>query len=687
MSDLPTLSEPDNDPNLWLEEIDGAEAVGWVDAQSAKTRAAFDGAGFARDRADLLTIMDSPDKLPNITRRGNWIYNYWIDAANPKGLWRRTTMAAFRSGSPDWEIVLDLDALAAAEDRDWIWGGAPTLPGTHDRAMMMLSVGGGDARVAREFDMASKTFVEDGFILPEAKTNLEWYDRDTLIVAAALGEGMMTASGYARTVRIWRRGEAFADARIVFEVPQDHMLCVGEVLGRGAQRRVAYTDIISFFDTDLWVGDIDGPGERLDLPTSARKDTNGTALVVKPRTDWTVNGITHPSDSVLLIDFARFQTGARDFQTVFTPAERVSIGSFGFLRDDALMVNVLDDMRPVHTIWTRNGDTWAQRPVDGLPDIGTAYVWPLDAETEESNGDLLANVQDPLTPASLMLIEPGQAPALLGQGPTHFDASGLVIERHEAISTDGTRIPYVQVGPKGAGGDAPVHMTGYGGFGVPMLPGYGAAIGKTWLEHGGISVTANIRGGGEFGTAWHEAGRLEGKRLSHDDFAAVADDLVKRGITVPGRIAAEGGSNGGHLIANMLTRYPERFGALFCTIPLIDMRRYTKLLAGASWAAEYGDPNTPEDWAYLGPMSAYHNVEAGKTYPPILIATARKDDRVHPGHARKMVAKLQGMGIESWLYEPPAGGHGYGKDNSERATFMALGYAFLREKIGWTHDG
>ena len=275
------------------------------------------------------------------------------------------------------------------------------------------------------------------------------------------------------------------------------------------------------------------------------------------------------------------------------------------------------------------------------------------------------------------------APALLKSAPAGFEAGGLVVTRHEAVSVDGERIPYTQTGPADEMGDAPVHLLGYGGFALSELPYYRLGIGKLWLERGGTSVTANIRGGGEFGTRWHEAGRREGKRLAHDDFAAVAGDLVRRGVTRAGRIAAEGGSNGGLLIANMLTRYPESFGALFCTIPLIDMRRYSKLLAGASWIAEYGDPDVPEDWRFLQHISAYHTAEPGRPYPPILIATTRRDDRVHPGHARKMVAKLQVMGYPAHLYEPAAGGHGYGKDNAERAAFVALGYRFMRNAIGW----
>jgi prolyl oligopeptidase len=367
---------------------------------------------------------------------------------------------------------------------------------------------------------------------------------------------------------------------------------------------------------------------------------------------------------------------------LFEPRERYALQGL-FWSNGRLVLSALDDLKPVLEVLQPSPQGWSRSRISGLPEIGVVHVGRLDMEEAESNGDLLANAQDPITPATLSLIEPDKTPVVLKRAPHTFTADGLVVTRHEAIATDGERIPYVQVGPPGETGDAPVHMNGYGGFGLARLPYYSSAIGKLWLERGGTSITANIRGGGEFGTRWHDAGRLARKPVSHDDFAAVAADLVRRGVTRPERIAAEGGSNGGILITNMLTRYPERFGALFCTIPLIDMRRYSKLLAGASWIAEYGDPDKPEDWAFLQTYSAYHQAQPGHSYPPILLATTRKDDRVHPGHARKMTAKLQAMGYEAYFYEPAAGGHGYGKDNKETAAFIALGYSFLREKIGW----
>ena len=374
--------------------------------------------------------------------------------------------------------------------------------------------------------------------------------------------------------------------------------------------------------------------------------------------------------------------GDRHFAKLFEPAERRALQRF-FWGGSRLILSILDNLKPVFEAWTPSVDGWSRATITGLPEFGVANVWPLDVRTEESNGDLLASAQDPLTPPSLFLARPGAAPEVLKRAPQVFDPAGLVVTRYEAISADGSRIPYTQVGRPSETGEAPVHLSGYGGFGISQLPYYNSAIGKLWLERGGTSAVANIRGGGEFGTPWHDAGRRQGKRLSHDDFAAVAADLVRRGVTRPDRIAAEGGSNGGILITNMLTRYPERFGALFCTIPLIDMRRYSKLHAGASWIAEYGDPDNPEDWEFLKQISAYHQALPGRNYPPILIATSRGDDRVHPGHARKMAAKLQAMGYEAYFYEPAAGGHGYGKDNRERASFTALGYNFLRHAIGW----
>jgi prolyl oligopeptidase len=682
----PTIAAPDDDPYLWLEEIEGARALAWVEEQNARTLARFGAGGFAADRDALAAIYDRPDNIPFVGRRGGHLYNLWRDADNPRGLWRRTTLDSFRTERPQWEAILDLDALAAKESEDWVWAGPATLPPAHDRAILSLSRGGGDAVVLREFDIAAKDFVARGFELPEAKGDIDWLDADTLLLSSAFGEGMATESGYARTVRLWQRGADVARAPVLFETVAQSMAVGASVDRTQPNEAVWFVERPGFFDMTIWLGDRGGPKKKLDLPTDISIEAHRDWLALKRRSAWTIGGKTYPADTVLGISLSKFLAGGRDFQVLFEPGERKAPQNF-FWADGRLVLSSLDELRPVSEVFTPAAAApWTRAKLPGLPEVGIVDVWRFDTEEAESNGDLLANVQDPVTPASLMLIEPGTGPVLLKRAPRTFDAHGLVVTRHEAVSVDGERIPYVQVGPPGETGDAPVHLYGYGGFEVSNLPHYNSAIGKLWLERGGTGVVANIRGGGEFGTRWHEAGRRERKRLSHDDFAAVAADLVRRGVTQPQRIAAEGGSNGGILITNMLVRYPERFGALFCTIPLVDMRRYSKLLAGASWIAEYGDPDKPEDWAFLQTYSAHHMAEPGRRYPPILLATTRADDRVHPGHARKMAAKLQAMGYDASFYEPAAGGHGYGKDNKERAAFTALGYAFLRRMIGWGDD-
>jgi prolyl oligopeptidase len=683
VDDRPTIAAPDDDPYLWLEEIDGARALAFVDQQSRRTLERFGNAGFAADRDTLAAIYDRPDNIPFISRRGALVYNIWKDANNPRGIWRRTTLDEFRRPEPKWDVLLDVDKLAAAENEDWLLSGVRALPGSPARAILSLSRGGSDAVTLREFDIATRAFVPDGFMLPEAKGGADWLDADTLLLSSAYGEDMATTSGYARTVRLWRRGADVNQAQVIFETAPGNMAASANVDRTGDTLRVWFVERLDFFNCHLWLGNENGARSKLDLPTDIWMEAHRDWLVVKLRAAWTAGGQTHAPDTVLGISLSAFLAGDRNFTVVFQPGPRRALQGF-FWGAGKLVLSILDELRPVFEVLTPSAEGWARAGLPGMPGIGVVDVWRLDTEEAESNGDLLANIQDPLTPSSLMLIEDFQSPTLLKRAPKTFSADGLAVTQHEAISIDGERIPYVQTGPTAETGDAPVYMNAYGGFGLSVRPYYNSALGKLWLERGGTSVQANIRGGGEFGTRWHEAGRYAGKRLAHDDFAAVAADLVKRGVTRPDRIAAEGGSNGGILISNMLTRYPERFGALFCTIPLIDMRRYTKLLAGASWIAEYGDPDRPEDWAWLQTYSAYHTAKPGQKYPPILIATTRRDDRVHPGHARKMTAKLQAMGYEAWFYEPAAGGHGYGKDNKERASFTVLGFSFLKNKIDWS---
>ena len=679
----PTVTAPDDDPYLWLEEVDGARAVAWAEAQNARTAEAFVTAATGADQDAVAAILDRPDNIPYVIRRGAQLYNFWKDAAQPRGLWRRTTLTSYRTETPEWEILLDIDALAAAEGEDWVWQGAAVLHGAWRHAMLRLSRGGGDAVVLREFDLAEKRFVPGGFALPEAKGGVHWIDPDTLVLASTAGDGMATTSGYARTVRLWRRGQDPLTAPVIFDVPADHLATWAGVDRQSADFPLYFIDTISFFDAVIWRGGLSGATQRIDVPTDVNISWHNGWMVLRPRTDWTVAGTTHPAGALLGIGLDAFVAGSRGFATLYDPGPRRALESFQWA-GDRLVIDILDDLAPDIRIATPGPSGWTEQRFPGLPRTGVVGVGQLDEYPEDSDGTLLLTTQDPLTPVTLSMTSTSLAtPEILKRAPVAFNAAGLTVTRHDAIAIDGEKIPYVQVGPPRETGDAPVHLTGYGGFEISEQPYYRTAIGKLWLERGGTGVTANLRGGGEFGPAWHDAGRRENKARSHDDFAAVAADLVRRGVTRPSRIGAEGGSNGGLLITNMLTRYPERFGALFCTIPLIDMRRYSKLLAGASWIAEYGDPDLPGDWAFIQHMSAYHQAAPGKPYPPILLATTRRDDRVHPGHARKMSAKLQAMGHRAWFYELEAGGHSYGKTNRERAFFTALGYGFLRRQIGW----
>src|SRR6202040_953539 len=556
----PTIEAPDDDPYLWLEEIDGERALAWVEAQNAATLARFGDDRFAADRNTLAAIFDRPDNIPVIARRGANVFNFWKDAEHPRGLWRATTLDSYRSKEPDWEILLDLDALAVNESEDWAWSGATTIPGSHDRAILMLSRGGADAVVLREFDLVARNFVTGGFALPEAKGGAAWLDRDTLLLSSALGADMATSSGYARTVRLWRRGADPLTAPIIFATSADHMAVWADVDRETGEELLVLVERVGFFDAIVWIGGRTGPQTRIHLPAEAWVKWHRGWLAVQRGTAWTIDGETYPPDTVLGISFPAFLAGDRRFTKLFEPAERRALQGF-FWSGGRLHLSILNDLKPVFEALTPSETGWPREHITGLPDIGVANVWPLDVRTEESNGDLLASAQDPLTPPSLFLVRPAAAPELLKRAPEAFDPAGLVVTRHEATSPDGTRIPYVQVGPPGETANAPVHISGYGGFGISQLPYYNSAVGKLWLERGGTGVGAKIPGGGEFGTAWHEAGRREGKRASHDDFAAVASDLVRRGVTRPSRIAAEGGSNGGILITNMLTRYPERFGA------------------------------------------------------------------------------------------------------------------------------
>ncbi len=674
------------DPYLWLEDLDSDRARDWTAAQTARTLAKFDGAQFDADRASAHALMTSPDQLPFIFCRGDWAYNFWTDADHPRGLWRRTTLASFRSERPEWELMLDIDALNKAEGASWVWQGCVTLPPDHRRGLVRLSLAGSDAAEIREFDLVEKTFVKDGFVLQAAKTQIVWLDADAVLTATNLNEDERTASGYARVVRRWRRGTAFSQSEIVFEGAEADISVWASVGHSPAHPFTLFVRRVAFFDLEAEVELPNQPRRKLDLPIDVSIDLHDGWLLVKPRSDWTIGGQTHPAGSLLTISLAAFLAGERRFASLFTPtARRILDGWITTSRHLAL--SILDNVRSRVEIAIppeETGGAWRVAPYPGLPEAASISLSPLHDDGPPDSDAFVAVAADFVTPTTLYLCEAGAAPQVLKQQPAQFDAAGLEITQHEAISIDGVAIPYFQVSRRGMAldGSHPTRLTGYGGFAISLLPRYAPVLGKLWLERGGVYVMANIRGGGEFGDSWHSAGRREGKKLAHDDFAAVARDLIRRGVTSAKHLSAEGGSNGGLLVGAMLTRYPELFGAIWCQVPLLDMRRYTALPPGASWVAEYGDPDKPEDWAFIQGFSAYQQVEPGRSYPPILLTTSTRDDRVHPGHARKMAAKLTDLGYRVYFYENAEGGHGGAADKRQAALIAALGGAFLESTIG-----
>ncbi|ORX38034.1 peptidase, S9A/B/C family, catalytic domain protein [Kockovaella imperatae] len=688
---LPTLEDLDHDPRLWLEEIDGEQVSAWTEEENARTLAYLDGPALQKDVERIKAALNQPDRIPHVRRRGDYLYNHWTDAEHKKGLWRRTTLDSFKSSATVWETILDIDALAKEEGKEWVWAGAVSCPPQHERVALRLSPGGGDAVVLREFDITTKTFVKNGFELPEMKTQVAWLDEDTLTLTAPSSAELSTSSGYASAVRLWRRGTDPNDAPIIFEVDKDHIAAGVAVDHSVSPPRLIFHDVQTFFSSTVSLGDHTGPKHQIDIPRDAHISQKGNYFLIRLRTKWDLHGQTFKPDTVISLRIDEILQGVTDPTVLFEPSERKISRSMELIDNHAVLL-VLDNLAPViqsiDLAATRPGVKPDVKTIPGLADICDIVVEALDDHTAKSDGTLLITFENPITPVTLYLSSVHDPSLqLLRQVSPMFDAKGLVTKRLEAIADDGEKIPYVITGPSTPpDGKAYVHLTGYGGFGINPMPIYDSRSGVLWLAQGGTCVLAALRGGGEFGTRWHEAGRGKLKIVAQDDLAAVSKDLVKRGITTVDRIAGDGKSNGGLLIANMMTRQPDHFKTLLCRVPLVDMYRYAQLLAGASWRSEYGDPAIPQDWEYLQKISAYHTLGIridSKKYPPILITTSRKDDRVHPGHARKFAAKLRDLGYDCYFYELTGGGHGAGADADEAAFSLALGMYFLKRNLGW----
>ncbi len=670
---------PAEDPYLWLEDVTGEKALSWVKQQNADSKKVLEAQpGFAGLRDDIRGILDSNVRIPYVNKQGDFYYNFWRDKTNPAGIWRRTTLAEYRKTEPVWEVLLDLDALNKTEKENWVWHGANCLRPAYTQCLIALSRGGADADVTREFNLANKEWVKGGFFRPEAKGGLSWIDADTVYVSTDFGAGSLTESGYARIAKTWTRGTAMSAAKTVYE-GQAKDLGVGAYHDDtpGFERDFVSRNI-AFYNDELYHRGNDGSLTKIDAPNSANKSVYREWLSLELREPYTANGKTYAAGSLIVTKFDDFMKGGRNFDILFEPSDTTSLVGFSPTKNHFIL-NVLDNVKNRLYVLTHNDKGWAREPLKGAPNFGTVSASGIDPEDSD---EYFLTVTDYVTPTALMLGTVGKNPETLKQLPAFFDAKDLKIQQFFATSKDGTKVPYFMVSNKNTklDGKNPTLLYGYGGFEISLTPNYSATVGRAWLTQGGVYAVANIRGGGEYGPRWHQAALKEKRHRAYEDFAAVAQDLIARKVTSPKHLGMQGGSNGGLLMGNMTVMYPELFGAVVCQVPLLDMKRYNKLLAGASWMAEYGNPDT-DDWKFIQTFSPYQNVKKEVKYPPVLFTTSTRDDRVHPGHARKMMARMKEQGHDVTYYENIEGGHGGAANNEQTAYMQALAYTFLKEKL------
>ena len=673
------LAQTADDPFLWLENIDADSAMAWVHAQNQTTCTALQNeAGYTALYEKLLTIYNSKDRIAYPAIQGRFLYNFWQDDKHERGLWRRTTWAEFAKRDPVWETVLDIDSLSAVENEKWVYSGADWLYPDCDRCLLHLSRGGGDAVVVREFDATVKKFVVDGFQIPAAKSQVSWIDRHTLYVGTDFGPGSMTTSGYPRLVKKWQRGTLLAEAETVFQGNENDMTAAVYVLNTPERSYTLCLRQIDFYTSEKWVLE-QGRLVKLDLPEDAQiSGILGNQLVIELKSDWTVNGTCFKQGSLLSADYDAFIKGDRRLTLIDQPDERSSISGAALTKNMLLVTRLENVKSSLLRYWRQNG-VWQSEKMD-LPEFGAIAV----LSTDDFSDRFFVSYSDFITPITLYGYGfHGRDLEKIKEMPAFFASRKLQIEQQFAVSKDGTRIPYFMVSAKEMKNDGrhPTLLYGYGGFEVSMLPSYSAGLGAAWLEKGGVYVLANIRGGGEFGPQWHQAALKENRQKAYDDFIAVAEHLVRRQVTSPRHLGIRGGSNGGLLMGVMFTQRPDLFHAVVCEVPLLDMQRYHKLLAGASWMAEYGNPDIKEEWSFIKKYSPYQNLSADKKYPCVYFTTTTRDDRVHPGHARKMAAKMASLGHPFYYFENTEGGHSAGSTNAMRALSSALSYTYLWKQL------
>ena len=668
------------DPYLWLEDVHGDKSLAWVQEQNTKTlKALGTDPQYAKDYDTILAGLDATDRIPFGSIEHQYVFNFWRDQAHPKGIWRRTTIAEYEKANPNWETLLDIDQLSAKEQENWVYKGRNCAPSLN-RCLISLSRGGSDALVIREYDLATKSFASDGFKLPEAKSYASYVDDNTVIFGTNFGGGSLTGSGYPRIVKIWKRGTPIASAKAVFDGKQEDVIVDPLVFHTKTGGLPIVVEGTNFFDASYYIIGADGAVTKANLPPDAvLQGVYEGRLIATLRQDWTTAGVTAPKGALVAMPIKSDKTS--EAEVLFAPGPRSSIDEVSVGRDAvyaAIYDNVVGQVRvfrmdPTKVAWSST--------VLALPPGGSVHI----ASTNDYGPEAQFRFENFLTPTTLYSDAGDDKLVAVKSAPARFDASGLVIEQFDATSKDGTRIPYFVTRPKAMHGPAPAVLYGYGGFDLSMTPNYSANFGSLWLTKGGLYVLANIRGGGEFGPDWHKAAQKENRQKAFDDFQAVADDLVRRGLTSPKQLGIIGASNGGLLVSANMVERPDLFGAVVCQVPLTDMVRYPQIGAGASWIEEYGDPGDPDVRAAILKYSPYQNVKADVKYPPVFFLTATSDDRVTPVHARKMAAKMEAQGHDVMFFENTDGGHAAAADHRHSAQMWALSFVYLKRKLGLTN--
>jgi prolyl oligopeptidase len=667
------------DKYQWLEEVDSEKSLEFVNSLN---KATVEKLSAEKDYQDIydksLAIYNSTERIAYPTIQGNYAYNFWKDKDHVRGIWRRSPLDSYTSGQPVWETLLDIDEISKKDDIKWVYKGSDGLYPDYNRFLIQLSKGGGDAIVTKEFDVNKKQFVEDGFYIDESKGGASYVDENTLIVATDFGEGTMTTSGYPRQVKLWKRGTSLKDAQLIYEGESTDVGTWGVVFRDGSKTYTAVSQRTSFFSSQSFVW-VNNKIIKLDIPDDAIPSSIlNNQVILQLKSDWTVNSTTYKTGTLLSLNFTELLKGNKDIQVIIAPDEFSSIAEVSTTKNK-LLINLLTNVTSQLYIYSFTNGKWTNQKVN-TPDFGTISI----SATDELTDQYFLNFQNFITPSTLYLADASNNTLKAFKSlPAFFDASKYEVRQYKAKSKDGTMVPYFMLSNKQTKNDGtnPTLLYAYGGFEVSVSPFYAATYGESWLDKGGVFVLANIRGGGEFGPKWHQDGMKEKRQNVFDDLYAVSEDLITKNITSPKHLGVMGGSNGGLLVGVAFTQRPDLYNAVVSQVPLLDMQRYNKLLAGASWMGEYGNPDDPEEWEYIKKYSPYHNLKKGMDYPEVYFYTSTRDDRVHPGHARKMAAKMNDMGYKTYYYENTEGGHAGSSTNEQRAKSDALVFSYLLMKL------